>query len=387
MYTVFWLASFLVIYPYVIYPLLLWIYRSISAYSRDPVPVVVDQPSVCIIVSAYNEERIISQKLDNCQSLDYPKHLLSVVVVSDASDDNTDNIVNSRATASESISLLRQETRHGKTEGINLAMKSISADVVVFSDANAMYEPNAINELVKHFNQPEVGFVVGSALYSEQQEDAAAISEGLYWKYELTIKLLESDFYSVVGGDGAIYAIRRELFWPMQRTDINDFVNPLQIVASGSRGVFTRDARCYEYASENFEKEFARKRRIVNRSWRAVLTYSKLFTLRQHSRFLFMLWSHKVIRWFALVFIAIATVSSAFIAYRDSSLLYASLFAVILLSMLMAYVGRALDAKGKELPAMLYLPYYFYFVNMASIMGIWDNWKGKTYSVWGHIRS
>jgi glycosyltransferase involved in cell wall biosynthesis len=300
---IFWVSSFLVIYPYLVYPLLLWIIRAFCADRQTAAVTAVNLPTVCLVVSAYNEERTISEKIDNCLGLDYPQHLLSILIVSDASDDKTDQIVNSRISTCNRICLLRQEARHGKTEGVNLAMKNMSADIVVFSDANAMYEPSAIKELVRHFNRPEVGFVVGSALYADEQDDAAAKSEGLYWKYELTIKLLESEFYSVVGGDGAIYAIRRELYWPMQRTDINDFVNPLQIVASGARGVFTRDARCYEYASEKFEKEFARKRRIVNRSWRAVLTYRKLFTLSQHSRFLFMLWSHKIIRWFALVFI------------------------------------------------------------------------------------
>lgn len=388
MYTVFWFSSFLVIYPYVIYPLILWIVKNVSnRRNSKPKDSQVSWPSVCIVVSAYNEEGVISQKLDNCQNIDYPKSLLKIVVISDASDDKTDSIVKAHAEDNDNISLFRQAERLGKTQGINSVMENMASEIVVFSDANAMYEADAVKELVRHFNDPKVGFVVGSALYADGQADAAAVSEGLYWKYELTIKLLESEFHSVVGGDGAIYAIRKELFWPMRQTDINDFVNPLQIVASGSRGVFSREARCYEFASEKFEKEFARKRRIVNRSWRAVLTYRNLFSWRIHGKFLFMLWSHKIIRWFALFFIMLSAISSGIIAYKESSILYTSFFIAILMSMVAGLAGRYFDANGKEPPALFYIPYYFYFVNFASLMGIWDNWRGKTYSVWGHIRS
>src|SRR5690606_11358356 len=147
-------------------------------------------------------------------------------------------------------------------------------------------------------------------LYYDESGNRAAESEGLYWKLEIFLKRMESSFCSVVGGDGAIYAARRDLIPPLREDDISDFVTPLQIVAQGYVGRFNGEARCYEYAGESFAKEFGRKRRIVNRSWRAYRRYGRLVSSFQHRRFLFLLLSHKVLRWFCLPLIGIAWVTN-----------------------------------------------------------------------------
>lgn len=383
----FWTASFLVLYPYVFYPLLLAainrIRSRVDALASDDSQL----PSVTLVISAFNEEDVISEKIQNSLSLDYPKERLSIVVVSDASDDDTDQVVNDWSLKNDRVKLLRQSDRLGKSSGINAVMKTLDSDIVVFSDANALYEADAVRELVKPFTDSTVGYVVGSALYLEQGKDAVKDSEGLYWKYELMVKKLESSFHSVVGGDGAIYAIRRELFWALGQSDINDFVNPLQIVASGSRGVFSQTARCYEYASDAFKQEFGRKRRIVNRSWRAVCTYWHLFSLRRHAIFLFMLVSHKVIRWLSMLFIVLALFSCMAILLIEPSALYFLCLTGILSTLFLAALGRWLDLRDKTMPRLVYLPYYFYFVNLASILGIWDNSRGVRHVTWGHIRS
>jgi cellulose synthase/poly-beta-1,6-N-acetylglucosamine synthase-like glycosyltransferase len=381
---VFWLASLLVLYPYLIYPLVLRFLAALSptrpaAGSTAPV-----LPKVTFVISAFNEEAVIAHKLENTLALDYPADRLEVIVASDASSDRTDEIVRGVAAEEQRVKLVRHEERRGKSAMLNEAVAAASGELVLFSDANAMYEAGAIRELVGGFTDPEVGYVVGAALYSDAGGKRAGESEGIYWKFELFLKRIESQVHSVVGGDGAIYAIRRHLFWDFEEDDISDFVNPLQIVAAGYRGLFNPAARCYEHASETFSKEFRRKRRIVNRSWRAVRRYGHRLSVREHGRFLFMLVSHKVIRWYALPLILTAWVAN--MALLGESPIYAWTWLAITVSVAMAGAGAALDRFGLRQPKLISIFYYFYVVNLAGLLGIWDEWRGVRHVTWDHIR-
>ena len=255
------------VYVYFGYPALLWIITrgkpAVTHFRRGSFP------SVALVISCYNEANVICEKLQNALELDYPEELLRIIVVSDGSDDGTDELV--REFTDTRITLIRQEGRLGKTMGLNLAMEQVSEDVTVFSDANAMYAPDAIAKLVRNLADPSVGYVVGAALYTDGSSGASAQNENLYWRYELAIKSMESRLHSVVGGDGAIYAIQTKLWEPLQQQDINDFVNPLQIVAKGYRGVFDAEAKCFEETAGDFDREVARKERIVNRSIRGLM--------------------------------------------------------------------------------------------------------------------
>jgi len=267
---IFWISLFGVVYPFALYRPLLKLLVSLGPRHKNCIePVAGVWPKVMFVISAYNEENVIEAKLNNALTIDYPQEKLDIVVVSDASDDATDTIVLDKAMQHHQIRLHRQDIRRGKTAGITAALSDSAADIIVFSDANAMYEIKALKELVKCFNHKEVGYVVGAAVYNKNTENTAFESENVYWDQELDLKKLESDFFSVVGGDGAIYAIRKELFWPLQEDDINDFANPLQIIASGFKGVFNPNAVCFEDAAEDYSREYSRKRRIVNRSFRA----------------------------------------------------------------------------------------------------------------------
>ena len=167
-------------------------------------------PPVTLIISAYNEEKMIGTKLENALELDYPPEKLTIMVVSDASSDRTDQIA--RSFENRAVVLIRSEERKGKTAGLNTAMEKVVSDIVVFSDANALYQRNTIRKLVRHFSDEQVGYVVGHARYETCEDSAAGQSEGAYWDLEIRIKIWESAFSSVVGGDGALYAIRRSLW-------------------------------------------------------------------------------------------------------------------------------------------------------------------------------
>src|SRR5262249_51469786 len=231
--------------------------------------------------------------------------LLEVVVISDCSDDGTDDIV--RSFASRNVRLVRQQERLGKTSGLNLGVSQARGEFLVFSDANAIYQPDAIRQLMKHFGDSKVGYVVGNARYAERKGQAAsAESEGIYWKLETWMKQKESEFGSVVGGDGAIYAIRKELYSPLRPTDINDLLNPLQIIARNYQGLYEPAAICYEEAGDSFEKEFRRKVRIIGRSVNAVRRAPSVLLPWVQPRHWFALMSHKVLRWLAPLFLIAA---------------------------------------------------------------------------------
>ncbi|WP_417518026.1 glycosyltransferase family 2 protein [Marinobacter sp.] len=368
------------VYVYFGYPAILWLLtRGLpeTTHRRS------DQtPSVALIISCYNEADVIREKLQNALQLDYPQELLQIIVVSDGSDDGTDEAV--KEFENDRIILIRQEGRLGKTMGINLAMEQITADITVFSDANAMYASDAISKLVRNFADLDVGYVVGAALYTDGNEGASARNENLYWRYELAIKAMESRLHSVVGGDGAIYAIRTKLWEPLQQQDINDFVNPLQIIAKGYRGVFDADAKCFEETAGDFDREVARKERIVNRSIRGLIRVGQVMNPAKSGVFAFEVISHKLLRWLIPLFLVIGVAGSALLAAKGVLLFQLITFGSFTL-LALATVGN-LSSQRNDLPVWLSVPYYFVLVNVYSVRGVLSAARGETQVTWSSAR-
>lgn len=382
----YWLALLAIVYPYLGYPLTLWFLVRFRGGYVPPAPNTDYAPTVSLIISAYNEAAVIDAKLANARALDYPADKFQIVVISDASDDGTDDIVRRHIAADPRVVLYRQEERKGKTAGLNGGIQHTTGEVVVFSDANAMYERSAIRELVAPLRDPRVGYVVGAAHYTDTDQGEAQQSEGLYWRYELALKELESAWGSVVGGDGAIYAIRRELYWPLRDDDINDFVNPLQIIAGGYRGVFNPRARCFEESADSFAKEFGRKRRIVNRSWRAFLRYGSSLRQAGNPAFVFQIFAHKALRWFALPAIVLMGFANIVLVLRGAGGFYVLTLFGLIASLALALRGRDLSRRGQPQPKLVYLIYYFYLVNLAALLGIYDQIRGIRHAKWDHVR-
>ena len=190
----------------------------------------------------------------------------------------------------------------------------------------------------------------------------------------------------MVGGDGAIYAIRRELYRTLAAEDINDFVNPLQIIAEGYRGVFRADARAYEDPANDYGKEFKRKRRIVCRSWGGLLRYFRRLKLTRFPRFLFMLISHKVIRWFTLLWASLAFICNVVLVAHGHGGLYVWSLLGFLATFALGVPGHKRAVLGAEMGALYSLPYYFYLSNLAAILGIFDYLRGNRYVTWEHAR-
>jgi len=380
--TIFVVLTILLLYIYAGYPLALCLLARLFPQRH-----VVDEraePSVTLIISAYNEQNVIAAKLMNSLALDYPAGKLDVVVVSDCSSDRTDSIV--RGFAGRGVKLVRTAERRGKTSGLNCALKGISSDIVLFSDANALYDRSAVRRLVRHFADPAVGYAVGWARYEDAAETAAGRSEGAYWDMEVRLKQWESSYSSVVGGDGAIYAIRTMLYEPLLESDINDFVNPLQIVARGYRGVFDAEAWCSEKVAGRFDKEFARKVRIVNRSFNGLLRVPRVCNPWQNGRFAWQVISHKLLRWFS-PFILCCHFTAAVVAMSDgpvgvlASTAVCGYGAIAVLALAGGMYGRSAVVVGFR-----FIPHYFVIMNVALATGILLRLKGRVITVWETVR-
>jgi cellulose synthase/poly-beta-1,6-N-acetylglucosamine synthase-like glycosyltransferase len=328
-------------------------------------------PSISLIVSAHNEEKVIEQKILNSLSLDYPKDLLQIIIVSDGSTDQT-NLIVSRY-SSNGVKLSYYPERSGKTACLNKEVPLAKGEIIVFSDANSNYSSGAISELVSHFANKSIGFVTGHTIYSSGKNSDVTQTIGLYSRLELITKKLESKIGSCVGADGAIFAIRKELYNPLKDSDINDLVIPLQIIRQGFNGVLEPNAFCVEEVAENPGKEFARQVRISVRTIRALAGNLELMNPIKYGLFSFELFSHKC--------------SKLFVPF---ALLLLFFFNIILVSngvfYLLSLIGTIWKKRGIPLK-ILSMPETFALVNLAILSGWLKTLKGEKYTVWTTIRS
>ncbi|MCA9138939.1 MAG: glycosyltransferase family 2 protein [Planctomycetales bacterium] len=368
---VFWICVLAVITPYVVYPTMLFAFSRF----RNEVHPGQYEAATSLVISAYNEAAVIRDKIENSLALNSPGQSLEIVVISDESDDGTDDIV--REFDDTRVKLYRQSPREGKSAALTRFVPQCTGEIIVFSDANSVYDRDAVQKLVRHFGDPTVGFVVGHQRYSDG-EGAASQSENTYWGFEVKLKSWESRLSSVVGGDGAIMAIRRELFSPLKKDDINDFLIPLRIVVAGYRGVFEPEAFCYEESAPNFAGEFRRKIRIVNRSFRAVFRARSALNPIRVGIFSWQLFSHKVIRWMAPLFLMGCFVTCLLLAANGSALYQALMIAQVTFYLVAA--ARFLPSIGEL--KIVYLCYFFCLSNVAAALGMMNILLGRRFSTW-----
>jgi cellulose synthase/poly-beta-1,6-N-acetylglucosamine synthase-like glycosyltransferase len=368
---VFWGCVAAIAATYLVYPLSL----RLPALVRRRHTIGDETPFVTLVISAYNESAVIGEKLDNALALDYPADRLEVLVISDASDDGTDAIV--AEYADRGVVLRRQEPRGGKSLGLTKFVPRARGEILVFSDANSLYAPDALRKLVRHLQDPTVGFVAGHQRYLAA-EGAAGASESLYWRYETWVKRLESRAGSVVGGDGAIMAIRAGLFEPLREDDINDFLLPLRIVARGYRGVFDPEAVCYGRTADSFRGEFRRKVRIVNRSFRALFRVPQVLNPFRVGVFAFQVLFHKLLRWFVPFFLLALAAAHVGLAIADDGLFRWALPVHAAFYGLAALHAVPFARRWR----LVYVPYYFCVVNAAAGLGILTCLLGLRFSTW-----
>ena len=375
---VFWGCAGLTAYAYLGYPLLLlaWIrLRRRPAADEPPHPGAVFHPPVSLIIPAYNEEAVIAQKIRNSLDLEYPAAKLEIVVVSDGSNDATEAVA--RRAAGDRVKLVFRQDREGKTACLNAVLGDLSGDLFVFTDANAFFHPDALQRLIEPFSDPRVGCVMGMLEYRREGSLNAALGEGLYWRYENCLKELESRLGSTIVGNGAIYAVRRGLCRVLPLEAEADVAYPLLVLQSGSRVIFDRRARCWEWAAATVREEFGRKSRIITKQIATYLHPTTGFRALPPEA-LFQILSHKVARW--LVPLALGGMLLA-TAGGDSALLRAALVAQAAFYTL-AGTGALLETLGRRIPRICFVPYYFCAVNAASVKGMLDYARGRRGVIW-----
>ena len=259
------------------------------------------EPTVTILIAAYNEEACIGQTIQNKLALDYPPEKLNITVISDGSEDNTDNIV--KSFADPRVHLLRQEPRAGKTAALNMAVARETSDILVFSDANSIYEPQALRRLVSNFADPQVGYVTGKMVYTEV--DGTLVGDGCsaYMKYENLLRRAETRIGSVVGVDGGIDAVRRQAYRTMNPDQLPDFVLPLKVVEQGLRVVYEPQAILMEDSLKTVQDEYKMRVRVTLRALWALFDMRTLLFNKNNPLFAWQLWSHKSLRYMCFLFL------------------------------------------------------------------------------------
>lgn len=371
---VFWGAVGLTAYTYAVYPALLWL---ATQGRKRPAPAEPDEwPALTLITAAYNEARVIRDKIDNTRALDYPSAALQVIFVSAGCTDGTPEIV--EKAAQEDIETLRIDERVPKTTAQNRALARARGEVVAFSDANSIYAPDALKELVKPFGDPAVGCVCGELRYVNPARSGAGEGEGLYWRYEQFIKQGESALGSLVGANGAIYAVRRELCEALGPDLIPDLVLPLRVRRRGYRVVYAPQAVAVESTGKGFRAEFERRVRITARSIHGLITELGVLNPLGEPVFAFQVWSHKVLRWGVPVFLLAALLSSLSLWWQGR---YAGVVGVELAGMVLAAAGlMSPNALGRN--KLFYVPAYLLAMNAGVLVGIWKYLTGGRIVLW-----
>ena len=372
-YSMFWASLSFISYTYLGYPLVL---RLISYFFSVPVKKAAYNPLATLLISVYNEEKVIAEKIENSLALDYPKDQLEIIIVSDASTDRTDEIASSYANYG--LKILRNEVRIGKTSCLNKAVPEAKGDIIIFSDANSVYDKSSIREIVANFADSRVGCVTGFTKYFSEESNAMVESVGLYASLEKKTKELESRLGSCVGADGAIFAIRKKLYQTLKATDINDFVIPLQVVSKGYRTILEGDAFCYEKTAKDSQGEFLRQVRITNRTLRAIFNNKELFNVYRYKLFSFNLFSHKLFKFMAPFSLIIMFLSNLVLAGR-------TLFFNLFLIFQVIFYGLAMLEKEREsgpLIKLISVCRTFVIVNIAILKGWITYCKGEDFTTW-----
>ena len=367
---VFWTSLIIVFYSYIGYGILLFLIVKVKQLLKknlSPNSGTVFMPPVALVVAAFNEEDYIIEKIENSFELNYPKNLLELVFITDGSTDSTAEIIRRYP----SITLLHQPERKGKAAAMNRSIAFIQSPYIIFCDANTLLNKDCVTEIVKHYANPLVGGVAGEKkIIQKGIHTAAAAGEGLYWKYESFLKKLDSDLYSTVGAAGELFSVRKELFVAApEGTIIEDFVQSLKVCTKGFVLRYEPNAYASEAPSASIKEEMKRKVRICAGAFQAMILLRELFNVFKYPTLSFQFISHRVLRW-TLCPVALITIflSNFFLVIQGDSFFYTLSFLIQLVFYGMAISGWILATKEIRIK-LLYLPFYFVFMNMAVFLG------------------
>ncbi len=373
---IFFTSLFLLFYTYVGYGMLMAfcnLFRKNLLQNAFPV----DWPAVTIVVAAYNELDCIEQKIINSLELDYPAEKLLLLIVSDGSFDGTDAIISKYS----QVQLLHQQERLGKTAALNRAMGFVSSPIVIFSDANALLNKEAVRFIVRHFQDEGVGGVAGEKKIIEAGSSVGK-GEGVYWRYESQMKQLDAVFNTGIGAAGELFAMRTHLYSPLpDKILLDDFVQSIRLPLNGHRLAYEPNAYALEGPSVSFAEEWKRKVRIAAGAWQTMFLYPSLFAFWKHPLMSFQFISRRFFRWVICPVALVLLFISNYFLWQTGGLLYTVSWWAQVGFYALAIVGWVFQYTGRSGWWWL-LPFYFSFTNLAQFAGAIAWLSGSQKAAW-----
>jgi len=374
----FWVTAGMLVHTYLLYPVSLPVLSLFCSFKRkqgNP-----NKFKVSMVIAAHNEEKVIEEKIRNTFDLEFPRKNMEILIGSDASTDRTNAIV---AKYAPQVKLFGFSQRGGKASVLNQLVPRASGDILVFCDANTMLLPNALQKLLTHFEEPSVGCVCGRLILHDAGNSALGVGESIYWNLESEIKKLEGKLGIVIGANGGIYAIRRELFEriPVDKTVMDDFFVTTRVLKAGKEAIYEPQAIGSEETSLETYGEFHRKVRISQANFNLLPKYIPLLN-PMRGLVAYGFFSHKLLRWVAPVLMMVLLVSNALLL--DRSPLFYALFAAQVLLYFIAGLGYARNGKTKN-SKLLLIPFYFVSMNMALFIGMFRAMVRKEGGAWRRI--
>jgi len=372
----FWLSLLALVYGYAGFPLLIAVAGRLRARVVRRAPVT---PTMSVIIAAYNEAEGIAERLENALAVDYPREALEVLVASDGSTDDTPAIV--AGYASRGVRLLHLP-RQGKIPALTEAVRHATGEILVFSDANIHFHPQALRMLARNFADPDVGGVAGNSTYRLPADgESSSRGEGLYWRYDSWLKEMESRTGSIVSAHGGLYALRRALYLPPAETAVtDDFAISTAVVEQGRRLVFEPEALAYELTIAQANREFRRKVRLMTRAWRSVALRRRLLNPFRYGFYSLVFLSHKVLRRLLPLFLLVLLASSLLLAPWGGLYLAAAAGQVAFYAL--AALGYAARRSAVGQSRLIYIPFYYCLANAAAIVALVKFLSGARIALW-----
>ena len=357
-------AFLLLAYTWVGYPVLLWVLRQFFARKIARAPQQ-NAPKISIIIAVRNEEDNIAARLIDCTNLEYPADRLEIVIVSDNSTDKIEEIVKEFAERDSRIRLLVASGQSGKSAAQNLGMERAHGDILFFTDADTRTRPDTLALLMENFADPNVGLVTAD-VYLGQPGNAVAEGQGMYWRFELFLRKLESELGILATGSGQLLLMRKELYRPLQPVYGDDCVLPLDVRLQGRRVV--QDARVvvYDIMPNSIKGELRARIRMTARNWTGTLSRAAILNPFRFPLTSWSLISHKLLRWLTPFFLAVLLVANVALAWRGQ---WVVLCVLQILFYLGAWIGWWRARKGEAAWVFAY-PFAFCLANIGFLLGM-----------------
>jgi cellulose synthase/poly-beta-1,6-N-acetylglucosamine synthase-like glycosyltransferase len=375
---IFWLSAVALVYTYAGYPVLIAMISSLRPrrVARNDFT-----PTLTVIITAYNEELALVEKLANTIALDYPRERIDIIVASDCSSDRTDEIV--RSFASQGVTLHRQPQRLGKTAAQNAAVEKARGEIIVFSDATSHYQPDALRKIVRNFADPTVGCVGGRLTYVDPGDTHIGRGAKRYWGYESFLKQHESAACSLIGVSGCLYGVRKSAYQPLYNEACSDFIIATKMMEQGLRSIYEPEAICTEETNQRQDNELRMRVRVIAQTFTDLWRHRAMLNPLRSGLYGIQLLSHKVMRYFVPFFLMGLLMASAILAVDSPA--YRTLFLLQSLGYFCGAMSWLLENFGVR-SRLLALPHYFVLANVASVIAMFQFLRGERYARWDPIR-